>query len=140
MSLIWLHTRGEPGKAVLLCATNSHSREEQRICFAQKVLEIGLGELGYMFLGEVKENSKFFLTDNCFFFRKAQQIFRWVAVAFIVENSPDKLLSWPEMTRPWHQVSVFRIYRIVIKSVHRGCQKKDSEVVFSHKNQHQFVI
>lgn len=120
MPLIWLHTWEEPGKAMLLCAANSQDLEEQCICFAQKVLWLGLGELGYMFLGEVMENSRFSLTGNCFFFRKAQQIFWWVTDASIVENSP---LCWPKMTRSWHQVSVFRIYRIIIKAVHTRCHK-----------------
>lgn len=133
MSLTWIHRWEEPGKVVLLCSTNSQSLEEQRICFAQKALGTGLRELGYMFLGEVKENSRFFLTDNCFFLRKAQQIFWWVTHAFIVENFPDKALCWPEMTRPWYKVSVFRIYRIVIKSVQRGCHKKIQGLYFSTK-------
>lgn len=74
----------EPGRVMLLSATNSQSLEELCACSAQKVLGIGLRELGYMFLGEVKENSRFFLTDNCFFFRKAQQVFWWVTDASIV--------------------------------------------------------
>lgn len=115
----------EMSKVMLLHGTNSQSLEERSVRFALKGLGTGLGELGYMLLGEVKENSTFFLTDTCLFVRKAQQIFWWVTDAFRVENSPDKLLYWPEMTRPWHQVSVFRIYRIVIKSVHKGCHKKE---------------
>lgn len=65
----------ETGKVMLLHATNSQSLEEQSLRFALKDLGTGLGELGYMFLGEVKENSTFFLTDTCLFVRKAQQIF-----------------------------------------------------------------
>lgn len=131
MSLTWLHTWEAPDKVVLLWATNNQSLEEQCTCLAQKVLGFGLGELGYTFLWEVKENSRFFFRDNCFFFRKAQQIFWRATDASIVENSPDKPLCWPEMTR---QVSVFRIYRIVIKSAHRGRHKKFRNCIFSPKS------
>lgn len=60
---------------MLLCATNSQSLEEQSIRFVQKVLGTGLGELGqHLFLGEVKEYSRFFLTDTCLFCKKSSTI------------------------------------------------------------------
>jgi len=71
MSLSRFHTCDETGEVMLLCATNCPSLEEQSIPFAQKVLRMGLGELGYLFLGEVKEKSRFFLTDTCLFCQKS---------------------------------------------------------------------
>lgn len=56
---------------MLLCATNSQSLEERSIRFAQKVLGTGLGEPGYAFLGEVTENSRFFLTGTRLFCQKS---------------------------------------------------------------------
>lgn len=57
--------------SMLLHATNSQSLEEMSLHCAQKVLVTGLGELGYMFLREVKENSTFFLTDSFLFCQKS---------------------------------------------------------------------
>lgn len=123
MSLIWLHTWEEPGKVVLLCATNSQSLEE-KFLFCTETLGNWPWATGLQVPWGSQGKLQIFLDRELLLFRKTQWIFWWVTDASIVENSPDKPLCWPEMTRPWHQVSVFIIYRIVLKSVHRGCHKK----------------
>lgn len=62
---------GRNSKIMVPHATHRQSQEEPSVRFAQKVLGTGLGEIGYVFLGEVKENSKFFLTHSFLFCQKS---------------------------------------------------------------------
>lgn len=58
--------------------------------------------------GKAKESPDIWQTLASFV-KKKQQTFWWVTDAFIIENSPDELLFWPEMTRPWHAPLAFSI-------------------------------
>lgn len=75
--------------------------------------------------GKARERPDFSWQTLASFVRKKQQIFWWVTDAFIVENSPDKLLYWPEMTRPWHAASSITIHRTATEADQTGsCQRE----------------
>lgn len=78
-------------------------------------------------LGKARKTPDFSWQTLASFVKKKQQIFWWVTDAFIVEKSPDKLLYWPEMTRPWHAASAFRTYRTATKADQTACGQRERE-------------
>lgn len=78
-------------------------------------------------LGKARKTPDFSWQTLASFVKKKQQIFWWVTDAFIVEKSPDKLLYWPEMTRPWHAASAFRTYRTATKADQTACGQREKE-------------
>lgn len=141
MSLNLFHTWEEIGKVMLLHATNSQSLEEMSLHCAQKVLVTGLGELGYMFLREVKENSTFFLTDTFLFCQKSSTntlmsywcLYSWkLSWQTTLLTRDDKALTWNFCLQ-----NIQNCYNICSCRMQK---QKDSGAVVSHWNQHQFVI
>lgn len=89
----------------------------QYLCFAHEVSGVSAySRQTPSSSGKARKTPDFSWQTLASFVKKKQQIFWWVTDAFIVENSPDKLLCWPEMTRPWHAASAFRIDRRVAKA------------------------
>lgn len=126
----------------------------QYICFAHKVSRVyGYSRRTPSSSGKARKTPDFSWQTLASFVKKKQHIFWWVTDAFIVENSPDKLLYWPEMTRPWHAASSFRIYRTAIgadqtefshrereSDGHRTASGTGLWAVFPYWNQHPSIV
>lgn len=103
----------------LHCCMSQTTRfyRNQYMCFAHKVSGIyGYSRQTPSSSGKERKTPDSSWQTLASFVKKKQQIFWWVTDAFIVENSPNKLLCWPEMTRPWRAASAFGIYRTCYKS------------------------
>lgn len=90
----------------------------QYIYFAHKVSGVyGYSRQTPSSSGKARKTPDFSWQTFVSFVKKKQQIFWWVTDVFIVGNSPDKLLYWPDMTRPWHAASALKYIELFQKLI-----------------------
>lgn len=95
----------------------------QYIYFAHKVSGVyGYSRQTSDSSGKARKTPDFSWQTFASFVKKKQQIFWWVTDAFIVENSPDKLLYWPEMTTltPCLCLGIYRTAAKAAQTIERG--------------------
>lgn len=104
----------------LYCCMSQITRfyRNQYIYFAHKISGIyGYSRQTLSSSGKAKKTWDFSWQTFVSFVKKKQQIFWWVTDVFIVENSPDKLVYRPDMTRPWHPTSVLGYTELLLKLI-----------------------
>lgn len=108
----------------------------QYIYFAQKLSVVsGYSRRTPSSSGKAWKTPDFSWQTFASFVKNTQQIFWWVSDAFIVENSSDKLLSWPEMTTLTCFLRL-RIYRTAAKADQTECGHRECGRVMETE-QHQ---